>query len=151
MASDDDPSLSGIELAPRVRVPASVVHFRFVRSRGPGGQNVNKVSTACELRLNLADLAGVITPGAMERLRTALGPSRLTDAGDIQIVSDEGRSQEQNRDYVLSRLREVLQRALPEPKRRKKTKPSRAAHLRRVEGKRRRAEIKSGRRGKFPE
>ena len=139
---------SRLELAPRVRVPASAVRFRFVRSRGPGGQNVNKVSTACELRLAMADLATAITPGAMERLRVTLG-SRLTAAGEIQLTSDEHRSQEQNREAVLGRLREMLVQATVEPKRRKKTKPSRASQRRRVEGKRRRAEVKGGRQGRF--
>lgn len=147
MSTEPEPiPLSGVELAPRVRVPASMLRFRFVRSRGPGGQNVNKVSTACEFRLHLADLAPSLTPGAMERLRVGLGPGRLTAGGEIQLFSDEHRSQEQNRDAVLGRLRELLIHAMAEPKRRKKTKPSRASKRRRVEGKRRRAEVKSGRR-----
>ena len=144
----DLPADSRLELAPRVRVPAPAVRFRFVRARGPGGQNVNKVSTACELRLSLADLATQITPGAMERLRVALG-SRLTAAGEIQLTSDEHRSQEQNREAVLGRLREMLVQATAEPKRRKKTKPSRASKQRRVDAKRHRSAIKGGRSGKF--
>jgi ribosome-associated protein len=140
---------SGVELAPRVRVPASAIRFRFVRSRGPGGQNVNKVSTACEMRLHVADLASLLTPGAMARLRIGLGPARLTAGGEIQIFSDEQRSQEQNRDAVLGRLRELLIHAMAEPKARKKTKPSKASKRRRVEGKRRRSEVKSGRSGKM--
>lgn len=139
---------SRLELAPRVRVHPSAVRYRFVRARGPGGQNVNKVSTACELRLSMADLAGTITPGAMERLRVSLG-SRLTAAGEIQLVSDEHRSQEQNRDAVLGRLRELLVRATAEPKTRKKTKPSKASKRRRVEGKRHRAAVKGARRASF--
>ena len=150
MSSDIDPiSPAGVELAPRIRVPTAAVRFRFVRSRGPGGQNVNKVSTACELRLHLADLASLLTPGAMARLRLGLGPARLTASGEAQIVSDEHRSQEQNRDAVLGRLRELLIHAMAEPKARKKTKPSKASKRRRVEGKRRRSELKSGRSGKM--
>ena len=141
-------SIGGVELAPKVRVPASTLRFRFVRARGPGGQNVNKVSTACELRLWMADLASVLTLGAFARLREALG-SRLTAAGEIQIVSDEHRSQEQNRDAVLGRLRELLIRATIEPKRRKATKPSRGSKRRRVEGKRLRSQVKKGRSGGF--
>jgi ribosome-associated protein len=142
------PTDSRVELAPRVRVPASMVRFRFVRARGPGGQNVNKVSTACELRVSLSDLVPLLTPGATDRLRTALG-SRLTAAGEIQLVSDEQRSQEQNREAVLRRLRELLVSAMAEPKRRKKTKPSRGAKQRRLEGKRIRSEIKSRRSGRI--
>jgi ribosome-associated protein len=152
MSSDIDPiSPSGVELAPRIRVPASAVRFRFVRSRGPGGQNVNKVSTACELRIHLADLASLLTPGAMARLRLGLGPAKLTAGGEAQLFSDEYRSQEQNRDAVLGRLRELLIHAMAEPKARKKTKPSKASKRRRVEGKRRRSEVKSGRRGQMNE
>jgi len=130
-----------IELAPGVRVPPDAVRFRFVRSSGPGGQNVNKVSTACELRLTFADLAPALTPGAFARLRDALG-SRLTSAGEVVIVGDEERTQERNRERVLDRLRELLVRAMVEPKVRKRRKVSRAAKARRVDAKKRRGEIK---------
>jgi ribosome-associated protein len=149
MADDDEiieATPAGTELAPRVRVPAGAVRFRFVRARGPGGQNVNKVSSACELRLRIDELAPLLTPGALARLTEALG-SRLTAAGEIQIVSDERRTQEQNREAVLERLRELLVRAMVEPKRRRKTKPSYGAKMRRLEGKRIRSAIKSNRRG----
>ncbi len=136
---------SGTELAPRVWVRMDAVRFRFVRSSGPGGQNVNKVSTACEMRLSLDELNGVMSVGAIERLRGLLG-SRLTAAGEILITSDTHRTQEQNREAVLERLREMLVRALVEPKRRKKTKPSRAAKMRRLDNKKRRGQIKSNRR-----
>ncbi len=138
---------SGYELAPRVFVPTSTVRFRFVRARGPGGQNVNKVSSACEMRLWLNDLAAHLRPGAVDRLKVSLG-SRLTAAGEIIIVSDERRTQEQNRDAVLGRLRELIITAMAEPKRRKKTKPSRGGQRRRLENKRARGEIKSQRRSK---
>jgi len=137
---------TGIELAPGFRVATSTVRFKFVRASGPGGQNVNKVSSACELRLWINDLSTFLTPGAFARLRDALG-SRLTSAGEIQIVSDEHRTQEQNRAAVLDRLRTFLIAARTEPKRRKKTKPSYASKQRRLEGKKRRSEIKGNRRG----
>jgi ribosome-associated protein len=136
---------AGVELAPRVRVPTAAVRFRFVRARGPGGQNVNKVSSACELRVSMSDLAAHLTPGAVARLTEALG-SRLTAAGELQLVSDEKRTQEQNREAVLERLRDLLVRAMVEPKRRKKTRPSYGSKQRRLQGKRIRSEIKSGRR-----
>ncbi len=141
--SEIEPQPAGIELAPGVRVRDGVVRFRFVRASGPGGQNVNKVSTACELRLSLADLI-MLRPTAIGRLRDAMG-SRLTEAGEIQLVSDEHRSQEKNRAAVLERLREFLVRAMIEPKRRKKTKPSRRAKQRRMDAKKHRGDIKSGR------
>jgi ribosome-associated protein len=138
----------GIELAPGLFVPEGQLRWKFVRSRGPGGQNVNKVSTACELRIWLADLESHLTFGAIERLKTALG-SRLTIAGEIQLVSDEERSQERNREALLTRLRELLVRAMIEPKRRKKSKPSYGAKQRRLAGKKIRGDIKKGRSGKF--
>lgn len=139
------PAPSGVELAPRVRVPTAAVRFRFVRARGPGGQNVNKVSSACELRVAMRDLEPLLTPGALARLVEALG-SRLTAAGEIQLVSDEKRTQEQNREAVLGRLRELLVRAMVEPKRRKKTRPSYGSKQRRLAGKRIRSATKSNRR-----
>lgn len=142
------PEPSGMELAPRVRLPESAVRFKFVRARGPGGQNVNKVSSACEMRVWLNDLVPHLRDTAIERLKTALG-SRLTAAGEILIVSDERRTQEQNRDAVLERLRDLLIAAMAEPKRRKKTKPSRGAQRRRLESKRARSAVKSQRRGGF--
>ena len=147
----DDPSIpstppSGVELAPHIFVPASAVRFRFVRARGPGGQNVNKVSSACEMRIWMNDLSALLGPGAADRLTVALG-SRLTAAGEIIIVSDEKRTQEQNREAVLTRLREMLVTAMVEPKRRKKTKPSRRAKQRRLNDKKARGAIKNQRRG----
>lgn len=141
------PTSNHLELAPRVRVPPDVVRFRYVRSRGPGGQNVNKVSSACELRVWIADLAPHLTPGAFARLRDSLG-SRLTEAGEIQIVSDEARSQEQNRGRVLERLRTLLVAAMVEPKRRRATKPSRGAQQRRLQNKKLRSAVKSSRAGR---
>jgi ribosome-associated protein len=142
-----DPAPSGFELAPRVFVPASIVRFRFVRARGPGGQNVNKVSSACEMRIWLDDLSAHLRPGAVDRLKSALG-SRLTAAGEIILVSDERRTQEQNREAVLMRFRELLVSTMVEPRRRKKTKPTRGAQLRRLNNKRARGAIKSQRRSK---
>lgn len=146
--SEPNPPLpGGVELAPRVRVPASALRFKFVRARGPGGQNVNKVSSACEIRIWLNDLAPHLREGAIARLKEALG-SRLTAAGEIILTSDERRTQEQNREAVMERLRVLLIAAMVEPRRRKKTKPSRASKRRRVEDKRARGAIKSQRRGR---
>jgi ribosome-associated protein len=145
---DNPPTPAGIELAPGVRVPSDAVQFRFIRASGPGGQNVNKVSSACEVRITLTSVAARLTPGAVERLTGLLG-SRLTQAGEIVIVSDEHRTQERNREAVLERLRDMLVRARVEPKRRKKTKPSYGAKQRRLQGKKLRSEVKRGRSGQF--
>lgn len=142
------PPPAGFELAPGLRVPFDAVQFKFVRASGPGGQNVNKVSSACELRVAMAALTPKLTPGAIERLTAALG-SRLTQSGEILIMSDEHRTQERNREAVLERLRDLLVRARVEPKKRRKTKPSYGAKQRRLQGKKLRSEVKRGRSGKF--
>jgi ribosome-associated protein len=148
MSDPAQPLPAGVELAPGLRVPTDAVQFKFVRASGPGGQNVNKVSSACELRVAMSAIAAKLTPGALERLKVALG-SRLTLAGEIVIVSDEHRTQERNRDAVLERLREMLVHARAEPKKRRKTKPSYGAKQRRLQGKKIRSEVKKGRSGKF--
>jgi ribosome-associated protein len=134
-----------IELAPRVFAPESAVRFQYARSSGPGGQNVNKVNTKAELWVEAAAITG-LTEAARGRL-PGLAGHRWTAAGEIHIASDTERRQEANREEVLNRLRELLLAAMHEPKKRKKTKPSRAAKRRRVEGKRRRGEVKAKRRG----
>jgi ribosome-associated protein len=139
---------AGTEVAPGLRVPDDALRFKFVRSSGPGGQNVNKVSSACELRIELAALEARMTRASIERLRAALG-SRLTMSGEVILVSDERRTQEQNRAAVLERLRDLIVRASIEPKRRKKTRPSQGSKLRRLESKKRRGQIKSGRGARF--
>lgn len=140
-------SSGGMELAPGVSAPESAVEVRYVRARGPGGQNVNKVSTAAEVRIALGSIIG-LNDRARTRLIEALG-SRLTDAGDILIHCDEHRSQERNREAAFERLRELIVRARIEPKVRRKTRPSRRSQMRRMDAKRHRGQIKSGRRDPF--
>jgi ribosome-associated protein len=150
--SDDDeqfkrtpPVFANIELAPGVFAPESAMRFQYARSSGPGGQNVNKVNTKAELWVT-ADAVSGLTDAARARLRQLAG-HRWTAAGEIHISSDTERRQEANRAAALDRLRELLLAAMHEPKKRKKTKPTRASKQRRVEGKRRRGEIKARRRG----
>ena len=134
----------GIELAPGVFAPPGAVRVQFARGSGPGGQNVNKVNTKAEIWVDVSQLRG-LTFGAVGRLK-ALAGSRLTVEGMIHLSSDESRSQEGNRAEVMRRLREMIIEARPEPKRRRKTKPSHGSKLRRLESKRRTSEIKAGRR-----
>ena len=134
-----------LELAPGVRVPMVAVRLQYARSRGPGGQNVNKVNTKTELWVPVDAICG-LSERAVQRLRQFAG-KRLTAAGEIHVAADSERTQEQNREAAIARLRELTVSAAREPKVRRKTKPSRAAKQRRLESKRRRSEIKSRRRG----
>jgi ribosome-associated protein len=134
----------GVEVAPGVRVVEDALRLQFARSGGPGGQNVNKLNTKAELWVPVAALIG-LTEAARERLKNLAG-HRLTTAEEIHIVSDTRRTQEANRAEVFDRLRDLIVRARHEPRRRKKTKPSRASKQRRLESKRRRGEIKAKRR-----
>jgi ribosome-associated protein len=147
MFDDFEPTEGGIELAPRVRVPASALRIQFARSGGPGGQNVNKVNTKAELWIALADLAPHLTDRAMMRLEQLAG-RRLTKEGELHFTSETHRSQERNRLENLERLRELLVRAMVEPKVRRKSKPSKAAKQRRLDQKKRRGVIKARRQGR---
>lgn len=135
---------SGIELAPGVFAPPDALRVQFARGSGPGGQNVNKVNTKAEIWVDVSMLRG-LTFAAVMRLKAIAG-SRLTNQGLIHIACDESRSQEGNRTEVMRRLREMIVEARHEPKRRRKTKPSRASKQRRLDSKRRTSEIKAGRR-----
>ena len=127
----------------RVRVPATAVRVQYSRSSGPGGQHVNKTSTRCELWLAVGAIAGM-TEAAQARLRE-MAASKLTQADEIHIAADESRSQEGNRSMAVDRLRELIVRAIVEPKRRRKTKPSYGSKMRRLAGKKHRSDVKKNR------
>jgi ribosome-associated protein len=110
------------------------LRWSFVRSSGPGGQNVNKVSTKAELRVALASLRN-FRPEHRTRLRSIAG-RYLTAAEEILITADDTRSQLDNRAACLARLRSVVEAATTRPKTRKKTKPSRGSKERRLKAKR---------------
>ncbi len=128
-------------------IPASELTESFVRSAGPGGQNVNKVSSKVELRWSPASSAALA--GLSERDRTWLLSrlaSKLTAAGDLVVRSSHTRDQARNRTDARHRLAELLRAALRRPRRRIATKPTRGAVERRIEGKKRTGERKRGRR-----
>jgi ribosome-associated protein len=134
----------GVELAPGVGAPDDAVRVQFSRGGGPGGQNVNKVNTRAELWVTVSLIRGMDVE-ALARLRNLAG-SRLTDAGEIHIVSETHRTQQMNRQEVFERLREMIVQAQVRPRRRKKTRPSASAKRRRLESKRHRGQIKADRR-----
>ncbi|MBT8486729.1 MAG: aminoacyl-tRNA hydrolase [Phycisphaerales bacterium] len=131
-------------LAPGVWVARNDLRFTFTRSQGPGGQAVNKLSTAAQLRVPVDAIRG-LDERALRRLRRLAG-RRLTADDEIMIQSQESRSQLKNRQRCMERLRSLVLHARVVPKIRKKTKPSRAMIQRRLDAKRRLKEKKSRRR-----
>jgi ribosome-associated protein len=138
-------AVGGTEIGPGVFVGPRGIRMQNARGSGPGGQNVNKVNTKVEIWIDLSQVHG-LNSGAMARLREAAG-YRLTDSGELHVASDTHRTQGANRAAVFQRLREMIVAALVQPKRRRKTKPTRASKRKRLESKRHRGEIKAGRRG----
>ena len=122
-----------LAVAAGVEIPDDELSLSFLRSSGPGGQNVNKVATAVQLRYDL-EHSRVLSEAVKLRLRSLSG-RRLTAAGSILIVARNHRTQERNRREAELRLAELIRRALTVPKLRKATRPTRAAHERRLERK----------------
>ena len=133
-----------LQITPLIAIDDSEIEEKFVRSSGPGGQNVNKVATAVQLRFDAARSTS-IDDDVRERLKVIAG-SRMTAEGVLVIDSRAFRTQAQNREAARERLVELLRLATIRPKRRRKTKPSGAAKLQRLDSKKRRSTTKQGRR-----
>ena len=132
-----------IPITDDVAIDEREVEERFVRASGPGGQNVNKVSTAVELRF---DVSASSLPSEVKARLLVLGASRVTADGVLLIDSREHRTQARNREAARERLVELIAQAARPPRRRKATKPRRAAREKRLEVKKLRGRVKAMRR-----
>jgi ribosome-associated protein len=133
-----------VRVTPAIAIPDEAIDERFVRASGPGGQNVNKVATAVQLRFDPARAGGALNDEVVQRLR-ALAGSRVTEDGAIVIDARAHRTQSQNREEARERLADLVRQALVRPKRRRKTRPTRASQQRRVESKKRHGQTKRNR------
>jgi ribosome-associated protein len=129
-----------IEITPTIALDEQEIKFDFVRAAGPGGQNVNKVATAVQLRFDVRNTPS-LPDDVRERLARLAG-RRLTEAGELIIEARRFRTQAQNRQDALNRLVELIRRAIDKPKPRRPSRPSAAARERRLATKRRRSEAK---------
>ncbi|HWU78463.1 MAG TPA: alternative ribosome rescue aminoacyl-tRNA hydrolase ArfB [Caulobacter sp.] len=130
-----------IEITSWLRIDEDELVWKATRASGPGGQHVNKTSTAIELRFDVRN-SPALPEDVKARLETLAG-SRLTQDGVLILFSQGSRSQEMNRQDALERLVELIRRATEKPKPRKATKPTYSSKLKRLEGKTKRATVKS--------
>ena len=131
-----------LTITAKLSIPLSEIEIKAVRSQGAGGQNVNKVSSAIHLRF---DVRASSLPDAVKERLLRLHDQRLTRDGVLVIKAQEYRSQEQNLDEALDRLRQLILRVAVLPKRRRPTQPTRSSQIRRLEGKTLRGRIKATR------
>jgi ribosome-associated protein len=135
-----------IPVTPHISIDEREIEESFVRSSGPGGQNVNKLSTAVQLRFDVRHSPSL--PGDVRERLVRLAGSRMTNDGVLVIIAQRHRTQPRNREDALDRLIELIRQAAVRPVKRRPTKPTKASRERRIEGKKRRAGIKHLRRSK---
>jgi ribosome-associated protein len=134
-----------LEVHPHLRIPETEFAWSYVRSGGPGGQNVNKVASKAVLRWPL--VASPSLPADVKARLRAREANRITVEGELVLTSQRFRDQERNRQDCLDKLREMIARAAARPKVRRKTKPTRGSQEARLRAKKRRAGTKADRRG----
>jgi ribosome-associated protein len=138
-----------LSITPSLAIEDNELHETFVRASGPGGQNVNKVATAVQLRFDVRSSPSL--PNAVRERLLQLAANRINAEGVLLIEAKRFRTQEQNREDARNRLAALIQKAITPPKPRKATRPSKAAKQRRVDEKRKRSQIKNLRRIKVSE
>ncbi len=135
-----------IQVTPEIAIDESEIHLEFIRSSGPGGQNVNKVATAVQIGFDVANSPS-LPDEVRERLKS-LAPGRITEKGVLIIEAQRFRTQGANRRDAIERLLQLIRTAAKKPPVRHNTRPTLASRKRRLETKRRRAETKQLRRSK---
>ncbi|MCX7312214.1 MAG: alternative ribosome rescue aminoacyl-tRNA hydrolase ArfB [Alphaproteobacteria bacterium] len=135
-----------IRITDQISIDESEIEESFVRSSGPGGQNVNKLSTAVQLRFNVRRSLSLPNDVALRLMR--LGGRRITKDGVLVLIAQSHRTQERNRADAQQRLVALIQEAAVKPTPRRATKPTKASKQRRIEGKKRRSGVKDMRRSK---
>jgi ribosome-associated protein len=129
-----------LEITSTIKIDENELHFDFIRAAGPGGQNVNKVSTAAQLRFNVKDSPSL--PDDVKQRLIKLAGSRMTADGTLLIEAKRYRTQEQNKLDAIQRLIELVQKSAIQPKIRRKTKPSVTSSAARVSSKKKRGQTK---------